>query len=60
MVFSSCLLKRGADVNIEDSNGYLPDDIPMLRQETDDCKEVIVVHRKQRNQQLAEMVTEVL
>ena len=47
-------------MNIEDKNGYLPDDIPMLCQETDDCKEVIVVHRKQRNQQLSEMVTEVI
>ena len=46
-------------MNIEDKDGYLPDDIPMLCKDTDDCKEVIVIHRKQRNQQLAEMVREV-
>ena len=46
-------------MNIEDENGCLPDDIPTLNKETDDCQEEIVIHRKQRNQQLSEMVKEV-
>ena len=52
-------MKRGADVNIEDKNGCLPDDIPASNREMDDCQEVIAVHRKQRNQQLSQMVREV-
>ena len=47
-------------MNIEDKNGYLPDDIPTMSKDADDCQEVIAVHRKQRNQQLSEMVKEVI
>ncbi|XP_067685629.1 serine/threonine-protein phosphatase 6 regulatory ankyrin repeat subunit B-like isoform X2 [Haliotis asinina] len=51
-----CLIRRGADVNIEDHDGRRPDDIPSCQNVQDDCKEVINFNRMQRLETLSEKV----
>ncbi|XP_071103515.1 serine/threonine-protein phosphatase 6 regulatory ankyrin repeat subunit B-like isoform X3 [Haliotis cracherodii] len=51
-----CLIRRGADVNIEDHDGRRPDDIPSCQNVQDDCKEVIDFNRMQRLETLSEKV----
>ncbi|WAR03280.1 ANR50-like protein [Mya arenaria] len=51
----SVLLKRGADVNISDSDVCLPDDLP---HPAEDCQQLIQLQRAQRCANLAEKVKE--
>lgn len=57
--FISCLVKRGADVNVEDKDRCRPDDVRLLSNSAEDCKEIIQLHREQRCQYLSDMVTNV-
>ncbi|KAL5005602.1 hypothetical protein ScPMuIL_016760 [Solemya velum] len=54
----NCLIKRGADVSIEDYNGCRPDDIPFLNSSMEDCREIIKLHRDQRTRWLCEKTIE--
>ncbi|GFR73356.1 ankyrin-2 [Elysia marginata] len=54
-----CLIRRGADVNLEDHDGLRPDDIPVCSRTSmmlDDCSEVIRFNRTRRLDMLAELV----
>ncbi|XP_005098393.2 ankyrin-3 [Aplysia californica] len=51
-----CLIRRGADVNIEAHDGLRPDDIPACLAATDDCREIIAFNRVQRLEMLSELV----
>ncbi|GFN91984.1 ankyrin-1-like [Plakobranchus ocellatus] len=53
-----CLIRRGADVNLEDHEGLRPDDIPLGTRSAmlDDCTEVIRFNRTRRLDMLAELV----
>ncbi|XP_041374461.1 ankyrin-3-like isoform X2 [Gigantopelta aegis] len=51
-----CLVRRGADVNIEDHDGRRPDDIPSYNGSEDDCKEVISFNRSKRLEALSDQV----
>ncbi|XP_060583022.1 ankyrin-3-like isoform X2 [Ruditapes philippinarum] len=52
----NCLVKRGADVNVEDKDKCRPDDVTLLSNSTEDCKEIVQLHREQRCQHLSSMV----
>ncbi|XP_053375016.1 serine/threonine-protein phosphatase 6 regulatory ankyrin repeat subunit A-like isoform X2 [Mercenaria mercenaria] len=52
----NCLVKRGADVNLEDKDRCRPDDAVLPGNEAGDCRQIIQLHRVQRCQQLSEMV----
>nr|KAG5709649.1 hypothetical protein BaRGS_027674 [Batillaria attramentaria] len=51
-----CLLRRGADVNVEDHHGRRPDDIPLCQGTNDDCHEVIEFNRTRRMETLSERI----
>ncbi|CAL1545270.1 unnamed protein product [Lymnaea stagnalis] len=51
-----CLIRRGADVNIEDHDGLRADDIPTCVVVTDDCREVITFNRLRRIEMLSDLV----
>lgn len=51
-----CLLRRGADVNVEDLHGRRPDDIPLCQGTNDDCHEVIKFNRTRRIEALSERI----
>lgn len=51
-----CLLRRGADVNVEDRQGRRPDDIPLCQGTNDDCHEVIQFNRMRRIEALGERI----
>uniref|UniRef100_A0A2C9LW87 Uncharacterized protein n=1 Tax=Biomphalaria glabrata TaxID=6526 RepID=A0A2C9LW87_BIOGL len=50
------LIKRGADVNMEDHVGLRADDIPQCVWTIDDCKEVIIFNRNKRMESLSQSV----
>ncbi|XP_059173061.1 serine/threonine-protein phosphatase 6 regulatory ankyrin repeat subunit B-like isoform X2 [Physella acuta] len=51
-----CLIRRGADVNIEDHEGLRPDDMPSCIVATDDCSEVISSNRNHRMEMLSQLI----
>ncbi|KAK3767661.1 hypothetical protein RRG08_022696 [Elysia crispata] len=54
-----CLIRRGADVNLEDHDGLRPDDIPVCSRISalqDDCTEVIRFNRTRRLEMLSDLV----
>lgn len=56
-VFSfSCLINRGADINIADDSRCLPDDLLQSDSTTDDSQLIIKLHRKQRIENLSDKV----
>lgn len=54
----NCLIKRGADFNIEDDDGRCADDVAHLVG-ADDCREVIEAQRIQRIECLTDLVERV-
>ncbi|CAG5119233.1 unnamed protein product, partial [Candidula unifasciata] len=51
-----CLIRRGADINMEDHEGLRADDVPTCSAVTDDCREVIVFNRSKRLEMLSDLV----
>ena len=58
LLYRSILLKRGADYNIEDSDGARPDELAVIFRATD-CHKAINVHRQQRTRHLVTLVERV-
>ncbi|KAL3857650.1 hypothetical protein ACJMK2_012297, partial [Sinanodonta woodiana] len=54
----NCLIKRGADVNQVDHQCCLPDDLPLCNSISEDCREIIKMHRNQRHKRLEQAVLE--